>query len=151
MYTVNIIKAIKKKSVKDARDFIFQNYYKRIEFSKESSYCSVKRLKRKDLLLLTSMLKGKVPDPCNAKEHYESFLEKKNRKSLKQSKIIPHQPKTFDTVDVKSNMAGHPKTSHKLSKTIIQAEKVSSNSPLYSDTKKRENFLNKKNMKITKR
>ena len=41
----------------------------------------------------------------------------------------------FDTVDIKSVIAEHPKTSHKLSKTIRQAEKVSSNSSLYSDTK----------------
>ena len=49
----------------------FENYYKRIEFSKESSYYSMKRLKRKDLLLLTNKLIEKVPDHRNAKEHYE--------------------------------------------------------------------------------
>ena len=41
----------------------------------------------------------------------------------------------------------HPKTLHKLSKTIRQAGKVSqvsSNSSLYSDTKQGEKFLNKK-------
>ena len=32
-----------------------------------------------------------------------------------------------------------------------QAEKVSSNNCLYSDTKKRANFLNEQNVKITKR
>ena len=66
----------------------------------------------------------KVPDPCNAKEHYQSFIRKKNRKSVKQSEIITYQPKTFDTVEIKSIIAEHPKTSHKLSKTIRQAEKV---------------------------
>ena len=48
----------------------------------------------------------------------------------------------------------HSKTSHKLSKTIRQAEKVSqvgSNSFLYSDTKKVKMFWKKKNAKITKR
>ena len=53
-------------------------------------------------------------------------------------------------MDIKSNITEHPKTSHKLSKTIIQAEKVSSNSSLYSDTKKSKNFLNEKNIKIIK-
>ena len=32
MYTLNIIKAIKKLSVNDIRDFIFGNYYKGIGF-----------------------------------------------------------------------------------------------------------------------
>ena len=38
-------------------------------------------------------------------------------------------------VDIKSVITKRPKTSHKLSKTIRQAEKVGSNSSLYSDTK----------------
>ena len=33
-------------SVNEIRDFIFENYYKRIEFSKENSNYLVKRLKR---------------------------------------------------------------------------------------------------------
>ena len=47
MYTLNIIKAIKKKSVNETKDLIFENYYKRIRFSKENSYYSVKRLEKK--------------------------------------------------------------------------------------------------------
>ena len=43
-------------SVNDIRDFIFENYYKEIGFSKESSYSSMKHLKRKDLLLLANNL-----------------------------------------------------------------------------------------------
>ena len=46
--------------------------------------------------------------------------------------MITYQPKTFDK---KSKITEHPKTSHKLSKTIRQVEKVSCNSSLYSDTK----------------
>ena len=37
----------KKMSANDIREFIFENYYKRIGFSKEGSYYSMKRLKRK--------------------------------------------------------------------------------------------------------
>ena len=70
MYTLDITTAIKRMSVNEIRDFIF-NYYKRIGFSKESSYYSMKRLKRKDLLLLVDKLIEKVPDPRNAKEHFE--------------------------------------------------------------------------------
>ena len=47
MNTINIAKAIKNISVNDIRYFIFENYCKRIGFSKESSYYSTKRLKRK--------------------------------------------------------------------------------------------------------
>ena len=85
----------------------------------------------------------KIPDPRNSKEYYQSFIRKKNTKSVKQSKIITYQPKTFENpnvVDVKSVITENPKTSHKLSKTIRQANKVGSNSPLYSDTKKVKNF-----------
>ena len=34
---LNISKAIKKMSVNDIRDFVFENYYKRIGFSKKDS------------------------------------------------------------------------------------------------------------------
>ena len=47
MYILNIARAIKKMSVNEIRDFIFENYYKRIRFSKENNYYSVKRLKKK--------------------------------------------------------------------------------------------------------
>ena len=40
----------------------------------------MKRLKRIDLLLLAYKLIEKVPDTRNAKEHFELFLRKKNRK-----------------------------------------------------------------------
>ena len=53
--------------------------------------------------------------------------------------------------DIKSVITEHPQTSHKLCKTIRQAEKIGSNSSLYSDTMKRENSLNEKDVKITKR
>ena len=62
-----------------------------------------------------------IPDLCNAKEHYKSFLRKKNKKYVKQSQIITCQPKTFQNpniVDIKSDIIEHPKPSHKLSKTI---------------------------------
>ena len=63
------------------------------------------------------------------------------------------RPKTFRNpkiVDIKSVILEHPKNSHKLSKTIRKTEKVSqvgSNSSLYSDTKKSDNFVNEKNLR----
>ena len=64
-------------------------------------------------MLFPNKLIEQVPDPHNAEEHYESFLRKKSRKSVKQSEIITYRPKTFDTVDIKSDITEHPKTSHK--------------------------------------
>ena len=56
----------------------------------------------------------KIPDPRNAKEHYQSFIRKKNAKAVKKSENIN---------DVKSVITEHPQTSHKLSRTIRQTEK----------------------------
>ena len=47
MYTLNITKAVKKISVNEFRDFIFENYHKRIGFPKENNYYSIKRSKEK--------------------------------------------------------------------------------------------------------
>ena len=69
------------------------------------------------MLLLPNKLIEKIPDPRNAKEHYQSFIRKKNRKSVKQSEIITYQPKTFEnpnTVNIKSVIIEHPKSSYKL-------------------------------------
>ena len=114
MYILNIARAIKKMSLNEIREFIFENYYKQIGFSKENSYYSMRHLKKKDLLLLTNNFIEKTYDPPNAKEHYQSFISKKNRKSVKQSEIITYQPKAFENgniVDIKSVIAEHPKTS----------------------------------------
>ena len=105
MYILNIARAIKDMNVNEIRDFILENYYKRIGFSIENSYYSIKRLKREDLLLLVTKLTDKKPDPRNAKEYYQSFIRAKNTKSVKQSKIIIQQPKTFENpniADIKS-------------------------------------------------
>ena len=47
MYILNIASAIKEMLVNELREFIFENYYKRIGFVKERSYYSMKRLKKK--------------------------------------------------------------------------------------------------------
>ena len=104
MYILNIARAIKKMSDNEIRDFILENYYKRIRFSKENNYYLMKSLKKKDLLLLVNKLIEKIADPRNAKEHYQSLIRKKNTKSVKQSKTIFYQPKTFENrniVDIK--------------------------------------------------
>ena len=47
----------------------------------------------------------KISDPRNAKEHYQSFLRKKSKESVKESEITTYQPKTFknsNIFDIKS-------------------------------------------------
>ena len=90
---------------------------KRIEFVKEKGFYSLKLLKKKRFVLACGQINRKILDPRNAKEHYQSFIRKKNTKSVKQSEIITYQPKTFENpniVDIKSVITEHPKTSHKL-------------------------------------
>ena len=86
-------------------------------------------------MLLANKLIKNIPDPRNPEEHYQSFIVKKKRKLVKQLEIITCQTKIFDIVDTKSFITEHPKTSHKLSKTIRKGEKVDSSGFLYSDTK----------------
>ena len=45
-----------------------------LDILKKSVIISMKRLNKKDLLLLTNKLIKKIPDPRNAKEHYQSFI-----------------------------------------------------------------------------
>ena len=100
------------------------------------------------------MQNEKTPDPSNTKEQYRSEL-------VKRSEIIFQQPKTIENpsiVDLKLFFLEHPKTLHKLSNIIKQAQNVSqvsgaekySHSTLYSETKKSEKCLDEKNAKITK-
>ena len=85
-----------------------------------------------------------MPDPRNVKERYQSFIRKENTKSVKQSEIITYHPNTFENpniVDIKFVITELLKTS----KAISWAEKVGSNSSLYSDTKNWQ-FLKEKKM-----
>ena len=50
MYTLNIVRAIKKMTSNEIGDFIFENYFKRIGFSKENCYYSVKSLKKRFII-----------------------------------------------------------------------------------------------------
>ena len=60
--------------------------------------------------MFVTKLRGKKPDPKNftniiAKEYYNSYLEKKNTKTVKRSKAIPQQLKAIEQpniVDIKS-------------------------------------------------
>ena len=82
MCTLNISRAIKRRSFNEIRDFIFENYYQRISCSKENN----ETLEIKYLLLLAKKLIEKIPDSRNAKK----------KKSVRQSKITVYQSKTFE-------------------------------------------------------
>ena len=57
IYILDITRTTKKMLVNELRDFIFENCYKRIGCIKEINHYSMKRLKRKYLLLLASKLR----------------------------------------------------------------------------------------------
>ena len=59
MYILNIAKAIKKISINEIKDFIFENYYKRTGFSKESSYYLIKRSKKR-LIVARKQINRKI-------------------------------------------------------------------------------------------
>ena len=61
---------------------------------------TLQKKKKKDLLLLANKLIEKIVDLDNAKEHYQSFIRKKNARSVKQSEIITYQPKTFENSNI---------------------------------------------------
>ena len=80
------------------------------------------------MLLLATKLTEERPGPRNDKGTLPTFVKKEDTKSVKESKIMTQQPKTFENssiFNIWSVIIEHPKTSHKLSKTIRQAEKVS--------------------------
>ena len=52
MYILNITKAIKAMALNGIKDFIFENYYQPIAFSKKHIHNSMKHLTKKDLLSL---------------------------------------------------------------------------------------------------
>ena len=63
----------------------------------------MKHLKKR-LVVARKEINRITPDPCNAKEHYQPLIKKKNKKWVKQSGKIMHQPKTFENpniVDIK--------------------------------------------------
>ena len=60
MYILNIANTLKKMTVKELKDFVRENCYKQIEFTKENSYYSMEsQKKKKDLLSFTTKLTEK--------------------------------------------------------------------------------------------
>ena len=135
----------------NSETLFLKTYCKRFGFIKESTYYSMKHWKKRSVIAC-NQINEKKADPSNAEVYYNSYLKRKNTKLVKRSNIITEQLKAIENpnfVDIKSVIIEHSKISHKFSKIIRQAEKVSqvaseksSNNPLYS--KKSTNFLSKK-------
>ena len=49
-------------------------------------------LLKKAVIIAKIITEKKIPDCRDTKEHYQSFLRKKNTKLVKQSKMITQQP-----------------------------------------------------------
>ena len=94
---------------------------------KNYSLLFIKKIEKKTrFTIICNQINNKSIHPDNAKEHYQSYLNKKNKKLVKRSKIITQQPKLIENsniIDLKSVTIEHPKTSHKLSKTVSQDKK----------------------------
>ena len=84
MYELNILIAIKRMTIKKPRDFIYENYYRRIGFPETNRYYSINDQKKKDFFMLAAKLK--MHDPSNTKEYYQSYLKRKNAKLGKATK-----------------------------------------------------------------
>ena len=69
-----------KKAVKDHTEFLFENYYKWLGFTKKDSYYSLKKKMKQDLVLFTAILIEKTSDFIKAKEQYDLFSKRKVKK-----------------------------------------------------------------------
>ena len=92
MYKLNIvISAIKKMTIKELRDFIYENYYSRIRLTKENRYYPIKTSEKKkiyyNLLSLTKLIE-KIPYPSKTKEYYQSYLKNPPSQKKKIGKTI---------------------------------------------------------------
>ena len=104
----------------------------------------MKYQKKKVLLLLATKLIEKILDSSSAKEYYKLFLKNKNKKLVKQTKMITQKPNTTENsniIDVKSVTVEHSKALKIIRQTekvfqVNGADKCSTNF-LYSETKKR--------------
>ena len=73
IYTLHIARTIKRMTVNEIRESVFENYYKGIGRSTESSSYLVKSLKTKEIYCPRN---ANALDSLNAKEHYQSFSRK---------------------------------------------------------------------------
>ena len=67
---------LSKMRVTDHKDAIFENYFKRIGFTKEYTHHSVKKQKQKGFLRLATKLTKKIP---GSEEYHKLFLKNNDK------------------------------------------------------------------------
>ena len=79
------------------KDFTFENYQKRIRFSKKNPV-QWKTLEKEDLQLFLTKLPENMSDSSNAKEYYNFYLKKKPQHQLLQNtqKLHINSPRPED-------------------------------------------------------
>ena len=107
------------------------------------------KVQKKRFTVSQNQIDWKISDTTNIKECYQSYLKKKNDKTIKKNCSKTKNYRKFKIVHIKIATIEHPKTSQKLSKTIKETKKPShvgsgknSHSHLYSEKrgmKKRKN------------
>ena len=65
-------------TVKELRDFIFENYYQQRHLLKKTIIIQC-NISKKDLQLFAAKLIEKIPYTISAKKYYQSFLGKKTQ------------------------------------------------------------------------
>ena len=96
MYILNIASTIKNYTQRTQKTLFLKTFINKWNLLKKTYYL-LKHQKKKDLQLFATKLAERIPDPCNAKEHYQSFLRKKNTKPVKRSKIVNQQAKLTES------------------------------------------------------
>ena len=101
MYILDITKAIKNMLINEIKDFIsLKTIIYELDSLKKAVIIQLNAWKKIYLLLLGNKLIKNIPDPCHIKEHYQSLIVKKNRKSVKQLEILTYQPRTFQNPEI---------------------------------------------------
>ena len=77
VYLEHVIKI----AIKDLKEFIFENYHKRLGFTKKDSYYLFKKQRKKDLVIFTIKLTKEITDLIKLKKN-------KDKKSCKLSKAV---------------------------------------------------------------
>ena len=96
MYALNIARAIKNVYQWNLR----LSQLKKLDFLKKTLIIQQNAWKEKIYYFFANKLIELIPDHFNAKEHDQSFLRKKDKKSVKQTEIITYQPKTFEKPNI---------------------------------------------------
>ena len=84
MYILNIASAIKIWQSVKSEIISLKTIINELDFLKKTVIVQWNIQKKKNQQLFANKLTEKIPDPCNAKEHYQWFVRKKNTESVKQ-------------------------------------------------------------------